>query len=430
MQFLIETEDQLKEFLYKGFEEVFIVAIPQNYNYHPALSTINSLYIKDLKTNQSYLIPIQHTETLKLKVDVKEILSKYKTIYTFDKKQQLHLSQDFINSIDIGFDYSFNYRDLFCPTLNYFYKTYPTLRNLNALIPVVKLYELWENITQEAFGNHSPHLNPYIRFASNQITSVFYNIEKNVIGLDTNTFDDYFTIPHHQYNIVENSIYSQYNLYNTTTRPSNHFNGVNFLAINKDTGERQSFIPQNDIFVEMDFSAYHPTLCGKIIGEDFVGYDKVVEQLGIDKSEAKQKTFRFLYGGIQEGLEEVDWFKKVSYFINNLWDEFETQGYIENPISKKRFYRDKLENINKQKLFNYLLQSLETAISVEKLTKVLDLLENQNTKVVLYVYDSILLDVDKEEKNILKDIKSILEEDGFKVGLSYGKNYHELKKLK
>ena len=60
----------------------------------------------------------------------------------------------------------------------------------------------------------------------------------------------------------------------------------------------------------------------------------------------------------------------------------------------------------------------------------LDLLENQNTKVVLYVYDSILLDVDKEEKNILKDIKSILEEDGFKVGLSYGKNYHELKKLK
>ena len=180
----------------------------------------------------------------------------------------------------------------------------------------------------------------------------------------------------------------------------------------------------------MDFSAYHPTLCGKIIGEDFIGYDKVVEQLGIDKSEAKQKTFRFLYGGIQEGLEEVDWFKKVSYFIDNLWDEFKTQGYIENPISKKRFYRDKLENINKQKLFNYLLQSLETAISVEKLTKVLDLLENQNTKVVLYVYDSILLDVDKEEKNILKDIKSILQEDGFKVGLWYGKNYHELKKLK
>jgi len=429
MRFLIETEDQLQELLYKGFEKVFIATIPQNYNYHPALTTINSLYIRDLKSKQSFLIPILHHEALKLKTDVQEIISQYKEIYTLDKKFQRHLASNFEGAIDIGFYNSINIVDSFCPTINHFYQKYPTLKNLNALIPIVKLYELWENILNQAVLEPAPPLTPYIQFASTHVTDAFYNIEKNTIGLDINAFDDYFDIPHKQYNVVENSIYSQYNLYNTTTRPSNHFNGINFLALNKDTGERQAFIPQNSTFIEMDFSAYHPTLCGKIIGQDFVGYDAVVEKLGIEKSEAKQKTFRFLYGGIKEGLEEVDWFKKVSYFIDNLWDEFLENGYIENPISKKRFYGDKLENINKQKLFNYLLQSLETVISVTKIQQIQEVLKDAKTKIVLYVYDSILLDVDKSEKALLAQVKQILEQDGFKVGLSYGNNYNNLKKL-
>jgi len=426
MEFLIETQDQLDKFMHKDFKEVFIVSIPQNYNYHPALTKINSFYIKDLTLNQSYIIPLKHTEALNPNIDIEQILSLFNTIYTFDKKQQLYFSSGFDKAIDIKFDFDLDYREFFCPTLNHFYKTYPALKNLNALIPIVKLYELWNNITKQ-FKNTNP--TSYTKFASDKITNVLYNIEKNPIMLDKTEFDHYFNTYNQSYNIFDNTVYSQYNLYNTTTRPSNHFNSINFLALNKTNGERKSFIPKNDIFVEIDFSAYHPTLVGKLINENFIGYDKIMTELNIEKQQAKQKVFRFLYGGVKEGLEKIDWFEKVFYFIENMWEKFLKEGYLENPISKKMFYKDQLGDINKQKLFNYYLQSLETSTSINKIEKVQNLLINKNTKIILYVYDSILLDMDKEERFLLKNIKDILEEDGFKIGLSYGTNYNELKKL-
>ena len=64
-------------------------------------------------------------------------------------------------------------------------------------------------------------------------------------------------------------VYTQYNLKTLTTRPSNTFNGVNYAALNKENGSRQCFIPRNDLLVELDISAYHPTLLAKLIGYDF-----------------------------------------------------------------------------------------------------------------------------------------------------------------
>ena len=64
-----------------------------------------------------------------------------------------------------------------------------------------------------------------------------------------------------------------------------------------------------------------------------------------------------------------------------------------------------------------------------EIQQIQDVLKDAKTKIVLYVYDSILLDVDKSEKALLAQVKQILEQDGFKVGLSYGNNYNNLKKL-
>ena len=53
------------------------------------------------------------------------------------------------------------------------------------------------------------------------------------------------------------------------SRPSNKFKGVNYAALNKDNGCRESFIPRNSKFIEIDISAYHPTLASKLIGYKF-----------------------------------------------------------------------------------------------------------------------------------------------------------------
>ena len=59
----------------------------------------------------------------------------------------------------------------------------------------------------------------------------------------------------------------------------------------------------------------------------------------------------------------------------------------------------------------------------------LKLLEGKKTKIVLYTYDSILLDVDKSEiKKLLPLIKQELEADGFPTRMSVGENYGALVK--
>jgi hypothetical protein len=49
-------------------------------------------------------------------------------------------------------------------------------------------------------------------------------------------------------------------------------------------------------------------------------------------------------------------------------------------------------------------------------------LKGKKTQIVLYTYDSILLDY-SEEENILEDIKQTFEKYKLKVKLTTGKNY-------
>ena len=102
---------------------------------------------------------------------------------------------------------------------------------------------------------------------------------------------------------------------------------------------------------------------------------------------------------------------------------FNEQGYIEAPISKYRFEKDKLENMNPQKLFNYILQNLETSINIQILLKIHKILVGKNTQIVLYTYDSFLLDWDDEEEDVLEQIKNIFTEMKLLIKINKGYNY-------
>ena len=80
------------------------------------------------------------------------------------------------------------------------------------------------------------------------------SLEKTVynILIKQDKFEKFFEPQHEEYSICNNIIYTRYNLYTTTRRPSNTFNSINFAALNKDNKCRETFIPQNDKFVEID----------------------------------------------------------------------------------------------------------------------------------------------------------------------------------
>ena len=79
--------------------------------------------------------------------------------------------------------------------------------------------------------------------------------------------------------------------------------------------------------------------------------------------------------------------------------------------------------MNPQKLFNYLLQNLETSTNVRILWDVLSLLRGKKTNLVLYTYDSFLFDWDEEEKDVIDGIKAIFVTHKFNIKTKQGYDY-------
>jgi len=89
------------------------------------------------------------------------------------------------------------------------------------------------------------------------------------------------------------------------------------------------------------------------------------------------------------------------------------------------FYRDILvcKNNLSQKLLNYVLQNLETAMNVRILWDIFKSLKNRKTKLVLYTYDSFLFDFDESEVGLIEEIKQIIKNYKLQIKESYGSNY-------
>jgi hypothetical protein len=75
-----------------------------------------------------------------------------------------------------------------------------------------------------------------------------------------------------------------------------------------------------------------------------------------------------------------------------------------------------------------VIQSAETHNNVISVKQVIEYLENQHSKVILYTYDSFLVDYAiSDGKEVLKEIKKLLEINGYVIKVAYGPNYNSLK---
>lgn len=420
--YIVEIKEQLNELLKKQYDKVFVEPIFFNDNIHPALNHISLLYIKPLNNDKGYMLCLNHTEALKLnKTLITNLLTSFKEIYVRDRKSFIYFFP-LKNTIDISF-YTPEFIEPTTSAHEFFYQKHSNKENINTIIPLVKHYEKCELIfdkVKDYFKTDNAKFN-------NKLTSVFFAIEKNGIKLDKKQFDKHFELHHEQYNIQDNKIYTQYNLYTTTGRPSNSFNGINFAALSKDSGCRGSFIPQNDTFIEIDINAYHPTLAAQLVGYNFrneTPYEYFAREAGIEVNKAKILMFRQLYGGIYNEYKHIEYFQLIEEHVNKLWLEYTANNYILCPISGHKLSGE-IKDINPQKLFNYYLQNLETSTNVCIVWDIIKLLKNKNTKIVLYTYDSILLDYDTND-NALEEIKEVFKKYNLKIKLTQGINYNKM----
>lgn len=281
----------------------------------------------------------------------------------------------------------------------------------------------------------SIHNNKCEGFYENLFASVFYNIEKNGLKVLGQQFREKFPESTAQ---IGNYVYTKYNFYTATGRPSNRFGGINFAALNKEDDTREYFVSRypDGMLLELDFQSYHPRILADIVGYELDDGENIYEHLAkyyfetqtpTDKeiSEAKELTFKQLYGGIAPKYKNIEYFSKINNFTAILWESFEKDGYVQSLISKRVLHKQNIEDVNPTKLLNYYIQLHETEQNVIFLSSLFNSLPDE-VKPILYTYDSVLFDLPKDKVAELEILLSNTIPTRFPYRIKTGTNYKSL----
>ena len=418
---IIENKKQLKEFIksYKS-EDSIIIPIPCDNNKHSAKTKLSLLYVQLLSGNE-FILPFNHSETMNIELPNLETNTKK---YTYDRKD-LNNFITLDNVIDVNL---MNYMNTGHPldleqtdtnAHNFLNMRYYKKENINTIIPVLKHLEKCRKISQ-LLKDTIEKYNQYVNMSyNNEVLDNLSYIEEN--GLQTR----------------DGMVYSEYNIFTSTGRPSNRFGGTNFAALNKSDGSRKPYVSRHKagVLVEMDYDAYHLRLIGDRIGYEFPSssvHEHMAKFYDVDYEESKKLSFQYLYGFIPYEVSQLNpFFARVETYIKELWDEYNNKEFILSDIYNKRIYRKNLTDMNANKLFNYTIQLMETENNMKVLSELIPKIKDYKSKLILYSYDSFLFDFNMEDGlNYIKEVKDILEQKGkFPVKVSWGLNYHEMKDI-
>ena len=421
MYWLVEDEEQLNILKNSSYKEAFIEVIPYNDAIHPVQNYVSLVYIRPITASKGFMVCITHSEALNaLNTRITDLLNKFEILYCRDKKEILHYYPNIFKTLyDINPPPTTYIRPT-TQTHELYYRKHKDNPELNLIIPIVKHYEICETIFRDLKENINRKKTKYDEFYNNRVSLVFNSIERNGIRIHNETFKEHFHPVDGEY------VHTQFNLKTTTTRPSNKFKNVNYAALNKENGCRKSFIPSNDVLYEVDISAYHPSLSCRLINYNFPTSDihtHFSKLYKVDYNKAKELTFKQLYGGVFKQYEHLEFFSKISIYVKELWKEFEREGQITCPVSNFVYKKENLGEMNPQKLFNYLLQNLETSMNVRILWDMCIMLVGKKTKLVLYTYDSFLFDLNEEDENIRKEIEEIFKKYKLNIKIKQGYDY-------
>ena len=423
---IIDTENQYRQF-HKKFREEDCIFLPilSDTKAHPQKNSISLIYVSFIKDNDEYILPFNHSESANLPIEFYSDLSDCNNRkFTYDKKLLLHLGK-FKNVCDVNFLHYMAINeplDIFEIDTNahrFFNLRYYNKSDINTIIPILKQLEYCRKISSvlhDTIKKYEQHIN---FLYNNDVLENLQYIESN--GLQT----------------LNGMVYSEYNPYTSTGRPSNRFGGTNFAALNKTDGSRKPYVSRfgaEGMLVEFDYDAYHLRLIGDLIGYEFPegsAHSHMAKYYGTDYDGSKALSFKYLYGRIPSKVVETNpFFKKVQQFINLNWDVYKKEDFIESDIYNRRIYKRNLSNMNKNKLFNYLIQLTETENNMRMLTDLIFHLKDfdYESKLVLYSYDSFLFDFNmKDGTGFLSVIKNIIEQFGkYPTKVSKGTNYHQM----
>ena len=435
---VIDSRQQLEELRDR---DLIVVPIPTDDRVHPTQAQIIALALKDIQSGQSYIVSLSHPEATyhMTKIDI-EILqgNLYCTdvplIWSFFNNNTLYRSQIYDYDIIKYLRTNTKPERLIQPIITHYNNVMVACRKTNALVSLLKLQERVEKLSVDT------ELPDGYRFYSQILKGALNWIQYNGIQVNVSKFKSAYGKTFSRY---EDKCYTQYNYYTTTGRPSNRFGGVNFAAIPKDK-TRECFISRfgkSGTLVELDFNSYHPRLIASLVGYDF-GDENVYEHLAKHYhntpnptaeqiKQAKEDTFRQLYGGINKEYLGIEFFKKTDDLAKGLWSHMKEYGWIQSPLSGRKLIMSNYKDLTLYTLFNYFIQMYETehnAIIVQDMSEHWMQAGVEKSVPILYTYDSILFDIHKDEYDLVVNdiIPATIDLQKFPIKIKSGNNYANL----
>ena len=420
---VVESNKEIEDFLNQwNNEPSIIIPIWSDLEKHPLNNELSFLFVR--VGNTDFILIYNHIDGKSQHLDLS---TSTQPKWVWNKKGLLQMDTKIQNLFDIS-NYTFfnenrmlGYKPEEQPFITH-YSRMGIRENLGKISPLMK----WgEYLT--SFTNSFSLPTPSPSWIDDTMIPLLSDIERFGVRVDEKKFIDRW--PQATKHLSNNTLYTEYNPYTITSRPSNRFGGINFSALNKKDGTREVFVPkENHIFLQMDYDAYHPRIIGKIIHYPLPNtsvHQWLADQYGVPYEESKGITFQLLYGGIPEEFDEIPYYKKVREYIEKLWEIGTQRGYVST--INRNIPLSSIEGVNPQKLFNYLLQATETELNMEIMGRVLEFCKQTEIELTLYTYDSFLfsfpLDTPKEHAKKLKDI---IESGGFPIKACWGTDYGKL----
>lgn len=399
------------------FADTPCICIPilTNNTLHPVETDVLALYLHFVDGN-TQLVNFNHPDKLPSQILLQDIVFHPKTLIL--NKKHLYKFKG-IGGIDCN-SYLQYYVDDYVDQIDFYPKAIEFLQrkwNSHKLSGQIIPLSNWIEFAQGIVAHILPYYKPdkitdgCIQFC-HDFMNVFSAIESVQVPIDTEMKSQ------------------NYMWYTATTRPSNAWGGFNFSAMNKQDGTREKLHSRFDggKIVQFDYDAFHIKLLAKILQYDFTmhPYEQIKEELHltIPYDEVKNKVFQNIYGNITTEFMKHPFFQAVQAMIDELHSEYLSKGYIESYFYKKRFRG--IEDPTPNKVFNYFLQSLETEYNVQKLKSIVQVMEHQQSMLVLYLYDAFLFDVHPTETKLITELKSLFETDGMTTKCSVGTTFGDI----
>jgi hypothetical protein len=431
--FVVETKQEFETFR-ETFKKLGGTVIPifVDNKAHPAINKLCVLFVFcfDSKTWSwiKYALTFDHNDGDKLDVCNLDKLWTTEPVFTPSVKALLHhwhlpLALKDLNTVQFNFNGQLpDPQTFYTPLMRKMYAKFHNVPTINRAIPVYDLFkfaEAYMDSFHEARKASAWLLSN--NFNHNVIIPTCHFMEASGIYVDEKVFVAKFGERGRE-QIHNGLVYTEFNPYTVAGRVTSRFGGINYAALDKSDVTRDAFISRfgdRGRMVLIDFESFHLRLIANLIGFELPN-EPVHEWLGkqyfntdtLTKEqyeEGKQFTFQNIYGG-GKGVN-IPFFQEISNYIDKVWDLIQTQKYLITPMGRC-IQLDRIEDANPAKVFNYLLQAVETEVAMNGISGLMTAYNGKKSKVVLYTYDSILIDFSIEDgKGLLLDTIRILEQN-------------------